>query len=258
MKTEYFDHNPSDDSVVLLLDPNQGKLAHPYFVNKTARESQAFIIGQDLTNSLPAWQFVTSTHLVYPYIDPGLIAAYYLGDRGVDTSQIKELSRSVSVNDNDAKRIITSTETSSSVEIASISELQEIAENLSDELANIRSAILDSQWILDLQENWDDEGSIGYEVETLAAAGHFLSDYAGKIFNSEKIVLDAPNLYPGPDGSIDVHWANHRYGFLVNISPAPSERIGFFGKTDSGRDFKGSLDRGEILSAMILFLLEKD
>jgi hypothetical protein len=104
-------------------------------------------------------------------------------------------------------------------------------------------AIEDSRRILDLSDNWDDEGSPGYERGTWERAVRFLCEQARFAFHRLDEVLDAPEILPGPDGSIDVHWKKDNYELLVNIPNEPGEPAEYYG--DNGEEvmpIRGSCD----------------
>lgn len=137
-------------------------------------------------------------------------------------------------------------------------QLMASSEVLPSELSSIKMAISESEWILRLPNNWDDEGGIGYSLDTLKSASSFLTDYAVEILNKEDFPLPPPRITPGPDGSIDLHWVENKYGFLINFEPEPSDAITFYGEAGDGNYIKGKLKRGEINRAILLFLMGQD
>ncbi len=40
-------------------------------------------------------------------------------------------------------------------------------------------------------------------------------------------ILDAPNILPGPDNSIDLHWDYPKYEILINIPADPMAEASF-------------------------------
>jgi len=136
--------------------------------------------------------------------------------------------------------------------------VREFADVLPSELSSIKRAISASEWILSLPDNWDDDGSGGYNFATLKSAISFLVDYAVEILNKEDVLIQPPRITPGPDGSIDLHWVENKYGLLLNFEPEPSDVITFYGEEGNGNYIKGKLKRGEINRAILLFLMGQD
>src|SRR5437870_4510321 len=86
------------------------------------------------------------------------------------------------------------------------SELEPVGRSCHLELEHISQAIYASRKILNLKEDWDDEGSAGYEETTWKRATDFLLNHARWLWKAQGILIDAPRILPGPDGSIDLHW----------------------------------------------------
>ncbi len=62
-----------------------------------------------------------------------------------------------------------------------------------------------SRKILRLHNDWDDEGSVGYQKETWDRAVLFLSNSANFLWERHAMAIDSPSILPGPQGSIDIH-----------------------------------------------------
>lgn len=124
----------------------------------------------------------------------------------------------------------------------------------------ISEALKQSRAILDLQDNWDDEGGRRYEPETLSRTASFLERYAVRAWTRFGIAIDAPEIGPGPDGSIDLHWNSQkdRFVLLVNIRPAgdPSGPAGFYGRDNQGTTIKGSFDPERVNSGLLEWLMK--
>src|SRR5262249_5181981 len=86
-------------------------------------------------------------------------------------------------------------------------------------LSSIYAAIDSSRWILDLEENWDEEGAEPYDQETWESAKALLVSYASRALSAHGVEIPAPVISPGPNGSIDLHWTNRDHGFdlLLNV-----------------------------------------
>lgn len=107
-------------------------------------------------------------------------------------------------------------------------------------------AIEESRWILDLRDDWDGEGASAYSRDTWQRATDFLKRCAARGWARFGLEIPAPEIGPGPDGSIDLHWNDPRERFvlLINIrrDGDPDGPAGFYGRNDSGTELKGKLN----------------
>ncbi len=95
--------------------------------------------------------------------------------------------------------------------------------------SNLAEQIRKSAYILELEDNWDDEGSEVYSKETFSAAINFAIDYCKTIWEEEFVLIEAPKISPGPEGSIDLLWDKQTYRLLLNIHPYPKQTASFYG-----------------------------
>lgn len=101
---------------------------------------------------------------------------------------------------------------------------------LSQELKDIAAAIQSSLELLDLQENWDDEGANATNIFAFENAVTFLSNYSQYIFNIYKIIIDAPVIDILRDGSISVFWETKNTRFLIIFKKAKSDYSFYYGE----------------------------
>ncbi len=121
-------------------------------------------------------------------------------------------------------------------------------------LSEINKAIQESKYILDLKDDWDDEGSVGYDMSTWKRTIEFLLTLARNALNAFGVVIDTPKIYHGPNGSIDMLWKNENYKILVNFPKDGTQPASFYGNTASKETVKGTfaLDSN---SNLMLFLI---
>ncbi len=96
--------------------------------------------------------------------------------------------------------------------------------------------------MLSLQPDWDGEGSGVYHEKTLIRAASFLRLHREGLSRTCGESMPLPTIGPGPDGTVDLFWANRHGKLLVNI-PAEFSELATFAGTDSlGQKTKGSFD----------------
>jgi len=119
--------------------------------------------------------------------------------------------------------------------------------------AHLRRVIEASRAILDLEVD-DEEARTPYAEETWKRAGEFLKRYAIWLGDTRGVVLDAPDILPGPDGSIDLHWDYPGYEMLINIPADATTEAGFYGDDRAGTSIKGKFDANTINDGLLLWL----
>jgi hypothetical protein len=128
---------------------------------------------------------------------------------------------------------------------------ERVAESHPDIDSRITEAIETSRYILAYEDNWDDEGSLGYQEATWLRATNFIKEAS---ISYQKVCgtwAAPPRILPGPDGSIDIHWKTPIREVLINV-PANDETLaGYYGSSNSNITIKGKLDP----SAQNLWLL---
>ncbi len=95
-----------------------------------------------------------------------------------------------------------------------------------------------SQYILQLEDDWDDAGGEKYEAQTWINAMSFLARYAQHLFNDFNIIINSPKIYHGPKGSIDILWEPSAYRLVINI-PKDGNKAMFYAD-----DYKDQITEG--------------
>lgn len=108
-----------------------------------------------------------------------------------------------------------------------------------DELQTI---IDNSRWILDLHDDWDDEGSVGYKVETWIRAMNFLKNVLFSSVNDFCVKSCFPKISPADDGSIDLFWKQESFQLLINIPACESELLAYTGENKWGETISGRIN----------------
>jgi hypothetical protein len=97
--------------------------------------------------------------------------------------------------------------------------------------------------MLELEDDWDGEGSPGYEEATWQRAVDFLVGNASRLYDEYGVAIRSPRIRKGPRGSIDLHWRTPQRELLLNI-PAESRVLADYYGDDGagGQQTKGTLN----------------
>jgi hypothetical protein len=100
----------------------------------------------------------------------------------------------------------------------------------------------------------DDDGNLLYSKEAFDRARTFLTAQSAKAKKMYGSFLPVPDIGPGPEKSIDLHWETAKYELLINIS---SDKPAVYYGDDYGvRKIKGSLDPATWDLGIILWLMK--
>lgn len=122
----------------------------------------------------------------------------------------------------------------------------------------LETAIEESRKLLSLEKDWDGEGSPPVETETWERAIAFLRKHARFLVNCASHDVPIPEILPGPQGSIDIHWESNDLELLVNIPADPEKPAGFYGDDKVYRSvIKGSFDDRYINLGLIQWLIKE-
>lgn len=78
---------------------------------------------------------------------------------------------------------------------------------------------------------------------------------AVRLWQDRGLATPAPDIGPGPYGSIDVHWRLPRRELLLNVPVEEQEPVEFFGHDGAfGHKVKGSLDLADDSSWLMQWL----
>jgi hypothetical protein len=116
-------------------------------------------------------------------------------------------------------------------------------------------ALASGRWILELREGWDDQGSLGYSISTWERMEAFLGNHARTLELEYGIAFPAPQILPGPMGSIDVLWKTEKFELLLNIPSDPSVEASFYGDDRGNIQIKGTLDTSKANAGLLVWLM---
>jgi hypothetical protein len=81
----------------------------------------------------------------------------------------------------------------------------------------LESVLLEGTYILELKDDWDDEGSVGYTLESWKAGAYFIINFNKWIKGIFSGSLHLPKMHHGPKGTIDIAWHEDNFRLFVNI-----------------------------------------
>lgn len=81
----------------------------------------------------------------------------------------------------------------------------------------LESVFIEGKYILDMKDDWDDEGAIGYTSESWRAAAHFIINFNRWLKGIFSGSLHLPKMHHGPKGTIDVIWNEDNFRLFINI-----------------------------------------
>lgn len=123
-------------------------------------------------------------------------------------------------------------------------------------LKRIREAIAKSRKMLNLSENWDEDGAKPIDLPTWERAASFLSRYAKRIWDRNGRVLDVPDITPSVDGSVDIHWDKPSYEILIVIPSEVGAMASFYGDDRSRAFIKGEFAVEDLNEGLLEWLIK--
>lgn len=119
---------------------------------------------------------------------------------------------------------------------------------------SISAAIEASRSILDLPDNWDDEGSPSYAESTWERATIFIKETTTSYRRTVGSWIGPPKITPGPDGSIDIRWKSAKRTLLINIPANNDDIADFYGDDKAADTIKGTLDTSSSNQWILMWL----
>ena len=120
----------------------------------------------------------------------------------------------------------------------------------------LENALRNAEWLLSLDEDWDDEGGQKYSKETLDRALMFVRNHMRWAREEFQAELPIPRILPGPNGSIDLHWKTNVFELLLNVPPEPGLAT-FYGDDLGKVEIRGHLDPKVFNLGLISWLIRR-
>ncbi|HET6400045.1 MAG TPA: hypothetical protein VFH95_01470, partial [Candidatus Kapabacteria bacterium] len=121
-------------------------------------------------------------------------------------------------------------------------------------LYRLRNEIESSQYIYELNDDWDQEGSKGVSQLTWIRAIRVLVRLARELYDKYEHVLEPPQIAPYPDGGITLYWRKDRLNILVHI-PSNETEYPTYSTLPSDPAFQGRFDEQEFSYFLFAFIL---
>jgi hypothetical protein len=103
--------------------------------------------------------------------------------------------------------------------------------------------VKNSRYILDMEDDWDEEGSPGFLETTWKRATDFVLQVALSFRRQPSgFWVEPPRILPGPIGSIDIHWKTSKRELLINVPANPKEPADYYGSGSATDVIKGKLE----------------
>lgn len=114
--------------------------------------------------------------------------------------------------------------------------------SLPEPLAHLAGEIERSRSLLDLEDDWDGEGSPGYTEQTWRRAVDLLVRVATDAWRHWRVAVDAVDVVPGAAGGIGLEWRAPAHELLVRIPADPTADAPYYGDDgEGGGKIKGTL-----------------
>lgn len=128
-----------------------------------------------------------------------------------------------------------------------------LSTKIPQKLKHIELSISNAQSILNLKDNWDDNGALQVPLKVYSSAILFLKKYALFILNNLETVISAPEINPVKDGSVDLEWHTPQARMLINLKK--DGKIAYYG--DSYNDLnsiKGKVDTQSVQTFLAVWM----
>ncbi len=114
-------------------------------------------------------------------------------------------------------------------------------------LVNIKNTIIASESLLQLEDDWDEEGAIATNKLTYSRAIELLINYSRHLLTTYNSIISVPEINITKNGSIDLEWRTENYILLINIQNNVDLYVHYYGE-----DYKGkTIIKGFIESFLI-------
>lgn len=119
------------------------------------------------------------------------------------------------------------------------------------EIFYLNDVIKKSEYILELENDWDENGSEKYNFDTWKNSIIFLIDYSKILLTDFNKKIAIPNIYHGPKGSIDILWEEANYKLLINVNKNGTNAVFYGSNNDYSNNIKGEFSLNNFSKTLI-------
>lgn len=115
------------------------------------------------------------------------------------------------------------------------------------ELIGLAEKIRNTWFLTTLQDDWDGQGSPGYQIDTWRRAVSFVVSTSKRFVDLRGQLPPVPAILKGDDGDIDLRWFKGSRSILISVSSSEDDPIWFHAmdSTDSDEEFQGKLSANQ-------------
>jgi hypothetical protein len=95
--------------------------------------------------------------------------------------------------------------------------------SLHPELKHIAETVNNSKYILELNEDWDSLNAKKIEETEWVKASQLLINYAKFVLDNFSVIIQAPEINPCLNGTIDLSWRTKKARLLINIKTSENK-----------------------------------
>ncbi len=106
-------------------------------------------------------------------------------------------------------------------------------------LSPLESEIEQSRKMLELEEDWDDNGAHPISKETWERATGLLRRMMISCNHATGCAAPVPIISACADGTIDIYWDTDSFRLLINVVPVALGNCEYYGESKSGQTMKG-------------------
>ena len=101
---------------------------------------------------------------------------------------------------------------------------------LSSKLGYLKQVILESEDLLELEEDWDEHGANATNIETFKKAIDFIIIYSQTVLENSGLRLAIPAIDITRDGSVSAHWDTIKGSFYIIFKKDAKEYAYYYGQ----------------------------
>jgi hypothetical protein len=123
-------------------------------------------------------------------------------------------------------------------------------------VSGLAQKIESSKRILGYQNDWDEEGSVGYKKETWVRAIRFVVKLIEKAEREIGEEVSYPDIEHGPDGGIDLDWRDEIIRLLIFIPESKDKPVTYYGDNFKELKIKDSFILGACTEEDLLKIIK--